>query len=606
VRHPLRRAVWIILAPAIFGCADRPLDLPWPVDAGADLATTSDLGNTSAGASDLAVTPDLASVFDLAGSDLVRSDLAVVSDLAWASDLAVAHDLSTRDLARPNDLASSDLACGCGRECASLCALGQPCRDDDDCLSNACDSVSSTCVADPCDDHHRDGRESDIDCGDGVCRPCPSFWHCTEDANCASPFYCKHAALFAWSYCTGGQCVTSYCSETASHCGDGVRDGDESDIDCGGQVCTACLVGQHCNSSFDCQAGHLCSGGICLGPNCSTCGFNCLLCGDGQPCSSAADCISGVCDSSSHACAAPTCSDQVKNGNETGVDCGGSCPPCALGVYCLADSDCQSQACDGLRNDCVADRCADHRLDGNESDVDCGGACATCPLGGDCNSDADCGPNRCDEARLLCVPPWCLDGKLDGNESDLDCGGPCTGCALGGNCRVDQDCASHACDALTLRCVADACADHWRDGAETSVDCGGACGACTVAEECQSDVDCGSGLSCDLATQECHDAWCSDGAQDHGESDVDCGVAACVQCGLGKKCNADSDCLSDACDASSGICISDHCQDHRTDGDETDLDCGGRTCPACAPGKACRWSFDCVAGHPCSPSYACE
>jgi hypothetical protein len=587
-----RRAVCIVLAPAILSCADRPLYLPQAdgPDLGfADFALPSDLANES----------DLANQLDLANA----IDFAKEIDLANALDLDVRRDLSfdlaaARDLAGPSDLASTDLACGCGRDCASLCPLGQPCRGDDDCLSNACDSLSSTCVADPCDDHHRDGRESDIDCGDGICRPCPVLWHCTEDANCAAPLYCEHATFLPFSYCSGGQCVTSFCTQFAP-CADGVKDGMESDVDCGGQVCDACLSGQHCTSGFDCQAGHVCTGGICLGVSCTSCGFDCVLCANGQTCSVAADCASGVCDPGSHTCDAPTCSDRVKNGNETDVDCGGSCAPCALGGVCFADSDCQSQACDGINHRCVADACSDHRRDGAESDVDCGGgACAICPLGHDCNSDDDCGESRCDPARLICAPPWCFDGRFDGNESDLDCGGPCAGCPLGGGCRVDQDCASRACDALTLRCVADSCADHWEEGTETSVDCGGSCGSCTVAEECQSDADCG-GFACDLSTHLCHDAWCSDGVQDHGESDVDCGVGACVQCALGKKCNLDSDCLSNACDAQSGVCISDHCRDHRVDAEESDVDCGGSVCPACGHGQACRWSFDCMAGHPC-------
>jgi hypothetical protein len=44
--------------------------------------------------------------------------------------------------------------------------------------------------------------------------------------------------------------------------------------------------------------------------------------------------------------ATPTCSDGIKNGNETGVDCGGpSCPKCGTGGNCTVSSDCVSNNC---------------------------------------------------------------------------------------------------------------------------------------------------------------------------------------------------------------------------------------------------------------------
>jgi hypothetical protein len=93
--------------------------------------------------------------------------------------------------------------------------------------------------------------------------------------------------------------------------------------------------------------------------------------------------------------------------------------------------------------------------------------------------------------------------------------------------------------------------------------------------------------------------------QDHGESDVDCGVGSCAQCALGRKCNLDGDCLSDACDAVSGTCISDHCHDHRVDADESDVDCG-ESCAACGLGQKCRNNFDCSAGHACNFQKKCQ
>ncbi|HSR99961.1 MAG TPA: hypothetical protein VLM79_23060 [Kofleriaceae bacterium] len=39
-----------------------------------------------------------------------------------------------------------------------------------------------------------------------------------------------------------------------------------------------------------------------------------------------------------------------------------------------------------------------------------------------------------------------------------------------------------------------------------------------------------------------------------------------------------------------------HCSDRMLDGDETDIDCGGSSCPKCASGKTCLVSTDCVSG----------
>src|SRR3989442_1281063 len=45
-------------------------------------------------------------------------------------------------------------------------------------------------------------------------------------------------------------------------CRDGVRDGDETDVDCGG-ACAPCATGQMCNLAADCQST-ACTGGQCV------------------------------------------------------------------------------------------------------------------------------------------------------------------------------------------------------------------------------------------------------------------------------------------------------------------------------------------------------
>ena len=75
---------------------------------------------------------------------------------------------------------------------------------------------------------------------------------------------------------------------------------------------------------------------------------------------------------------------------------------------------------------------------------------------------------------------------------------------------------------------------------------------------------------------------------------------------LGDPCEQDTDCAFDACDALTHECVSDACADHRLDGQESDVDCGGPICGACTVGQRCQSNFDCQSGHLCGPSHLCE
>lgn len=79
-----------------------------------------------------------------------------------------------------------------------------------------------------------------------------------------------------------------------STCTDGIQNGGETGVDCGGPTCPACPT---CNDGIQ-NGGE--TGIDCGGPICPAC---------------------------------PTCTDGVQNGDEEGIDCGGSCPnPCSGGT----------------------------------------------------------------------------------------------------------------------------------------------------------------------------------------------------------------------------------------------------------------------------------
>jgi hypothetical protein len=101
-------------------------------------------------------------------------------------------------------------------------------------------------------------------------------------------------------------------------CSDGVQNGDETGVDCGGSTCPPCPT---CNDGVQNgdETGVDCGGTSC--PPCPTCNDG-IQNGD----ETGVDCGGPTCP------ACPTCNDGIQNGDETGVDCGGSeCPECPGG-----------------------------------------------------------------------------------------------------------------------------------------------------------------------------------------------------------------------------------------------------------------------------------
>lgn len=98
-----------------------------------------------------------------------------------------------------------------------------------------------------------------------------------------------------------------------------------------------------------------------------------------------------------------SCSNGLKDANETDKDCGGSCPDaCGNGKGCDTGSDCASQVCTG--NTCVVPACQDKAKNGQETDVDCGGpTCPKCANDKACAVPADCTSAICESG--ACVNP---------------------------------------------------------------------------------------------------------------------------------------------------------------------------------------------------------
>jgi hypothetical protein len=272
----------------------------------------------------------------------------------------------------------------------------------------------------------------------------------------------------------------------------------------------------------------------------------------------------------------PPCSDNQKNGDETDRDCGGSCSPCADAKNCMTNTDCQSQVC--RLGGCRPLTCANGLKNGDETDTDCGGSCGPCADGAACGVTADCGSSRC--LGGFCQTASCTDSIKNGGETDADCGGTCTAkCADDKSCLVDSDCtAGHPCQTGICRpatCVGT---------------CGGAtCGRCPDGQTCSTASDCQSNY-CPAAT--CTRPPCSDGIRNGWETDVDCGTADVVTC---RTSSGTPTCLGGTPGCTSGgtiscVALTPTC----TVGSPT---CGGGTgCAACAGGKICDSSADCLSG----------
>ncbi len=165
-------------------------------------------------------------------------------------------------------------------------------------------------------------------------------------------------------------------------CSDKIKDGDESDVDCGGSCTAKCANSKVCISSTDCKGAY---------------------------------CVSGVCKAGS-------CADSYMNQDESDIDCGGSCgKKCEIGGSCRKSSDCETSLCTG--GVCVAEGpCSNKRLDEGETDVDCGGLCVDvksrkCSFSQKCIGNSDCATGVCGPVGT-CVNQNDLDADAILNDRD--------------------------------------------------------------------------------------------------------------------------------------------------------------------------------------------
>jgi len=504
----------------------------------------------------------------------------------------------------------------CGGELCEVCAEGKKCLVASDCESQKC--IDNVCVAldcvelgctnnevcypdtglcFSCTDGQQSGNETDVDCG-GLC---PT--RCTEGQTCLTGSDCDS------NQCVEGRCERKSCTligcsegyncETDTgkcvSCEDRIKNGVETDVDCGGKYCSACADGKTCKLDTDC-ASKACNNGVCT-----------------------------------------SCSDKVKNGTETDVDCGGACSVCSKGQKCKINSDCSTLEC--TNGTCTGEDLAFATLD-DVTINEVYGRRGTSSTKGDNKFAYNQDASVCEFVEIVNLTTKDLrlnNLNLALNRMDKETS---VTVALPAIIRAKNAMVIHGCTELPLP---DGVTELKFTSTSMLVDSVEKYEAFLINEKGEENphaevmVNAYSGISNNrredanpahdmikhtemtgaggtfaspgycanggLFTEGCK-APCFNGRKDYNETDIDCGGACAAKCALGKLCTSNDDCASALCgkDVDSSkkeimACIS--CSDNRSNGDETGVDCGGETCGPCSKGSACKLDRDCK-------SFSCE
>jgi cysteine-rich repeat protein len=247
-----------------------------------------------------------------------------------------------------------------------------------------------------CADEVLNGDETDVNCG-GACEPCADGETCEQGSDCASGVCAEPVDDSGMAGTAGAGGGDLECQ--APTCLDGIRNGFEADVDCGGSDCDPCRNGATCRAPADC-ASRVCTDDECVPAECGDGVANGTEhCDDGGPSATCdADCTFAVCrDGTTNTAAGEACDD----GNRATEACAygqTSCTVCAANCQTVAGA--TSFCGDGALDSAAGETCDD----GNLVTESCAYGQTSCTV---CNSSCNEQPG---------ATAYCGDGTLNGSE----------------------------------------------------------------------------------------------------------------------------------------------------------------------------------------------
>ena len=390
-------------------------------------------------------------------------------------------------------------------------------------------------------------KASNTPCGGGlVCNATGQCVGCVSDANCTPPQTCNPSPCGMPLTCA---CCPKNCAQLSATCGswpdscggmqqcnNNTKDGNETDVDCGGGGgCTVkCGQGKKCNGAGDCTSG-FCVEGVCCNGACNSACQSCL----------AANKVSGADGTCGNIKAGMDpknqCVDQGQATCATDGQCdgAGACRYYATGSVCVPAS-CANMTTLNKADTCTAAHtCMDNGTQGCGNYICTNSACKTT-----CSGNADCANNT-----FYCAAPNCMPKKPDGQLCGSN--GECTN----GNC-VDGVCCNNPCGSTCMACnVAGnfgVCTNIPSGMIDTSPACSGAY-ACDGMGACKANLGqpCSGGSDC--LSSYCIDGFCC--------NNTCVGVCrACNVSGMHGTCTPTPDGMNDGSCSGAKVCVMGMCQ----------------------------------------------
>lgn len=246
------------------------------------------------------------------------------------------------------------MTCGNG-----VLEAGEACDDGNNSPNDGC----TNCLVDECFKCIAAPGQLSICIAAGSETPCQSTRVCNGSGACVD---CVDG-----TQCNGGYCYQNVCVK----CDDLQKNGDESDVDCGGAHCGKCADGKFCIVGNDC---------------------NSTFCVDGRCCADACD---GACQACNIVGSEGTCDLVLQYGEDTNYIESGSAASCvaADGEACNGGGTCAKavgHTCTTPAH-CASLKCADNDLDGMKTCVKA--------TGESCTANGECYTNMCDPGTMTCL-----------------------------------------------------------------------------------------------------------------------------------------------------------------------------------------------------------